>query len=800
MIAITVNIDDFFEDFEVKKDEYRVRYNKELDDSIKNALLHSHVGSVIIVGSRLGGGKTTLTLKNLFTFMPSLTPLSFIFLSPTHRNSSNAIETLIKVYEEDWSGSGLEMDELKGKKHYCLDKDYLKYAGKLGMQVSAFCDLCSYKNTICEFWKKFRFLMNTSTSFRAVHAFLGNIVNVLIEKGHYTDIVIDENPKSTMFERIMITTKALQRYSKFLSSEMSDYKNEDRYKLLAHLVERLHVLMLYLDDRKKFEMILRSIYDKIVEDGLLSLETADLAIQSVSIVRDIVVRTRSTKGLPRRLALFETFSNIVRRTVDESKDYEFFKYSFEVTKNAVFLRYCDLSILQNKSVRTWILDATTSPVFYKQIFSDPFFDIKVIDDTSIIKNHFIVVQLNDAKYGMTSLARFDHEKNAWTPTEKFAEIFDLACRIIKKHEGKRILIVSRKSQGIMKMLKENLAERLEHVKIYAHDKPKFDEIDKQAIDDIKATSGVCLDYYSVSRGVNYYDGFDTCILFGGAFPNNETIKRESVISGMSKEVLVKTQTEDEMNQSWGRIRPGPESIVYVLSSIELGFVNEFNTFKCSRDEMKTFIENGFAVTKEKIEMFMADKDFLKHACLDQPLPPKYSSFRFLDKLMPTIKKTAEEIMESMREKVDENDTGVDLADLRETFSADVKDYLAIMEARGTVKSIAYKKTPTSRRMTTRIVPGGKEKTFDPFRVQCEKSVIDGKPKPNILNNIIYTTRFQLDNKANVTSILRKFGAVETDKENRNAVEMVLTELVTRGLFLVKQERNARIYSFNDLME
>lgn len=793
-----MNIDNFFEGFEVKKEEFKTRYNKELDDNIKKAMVNSHVGSVIIVGSRLGGGKTTLVLKNLFTFMASIDPISFIFLSPTHRNSDDAVSTLAKVFEEDWNDSGLEIDELKGKRHYCLDEDFMTYAGKLGIQLSAFCELCSYKETICEFWKKFKFLSSTSTPFRAVHAFLGNIVSVLIQTSKYTDVVIDENPKSTMFRRQMVTTKSLQRYANFLSSQMSTYKQEDRYKLLLHVIERLNTLLLYIDDKKKFELVLRSIYDKIEEDQLLSLELADLIIQSVTIARDIAVSRKSTNGLPRHMDLFETLADIIRRTINDSRNYEFFHYSFELGKKMFFLRYCDLSILQNKMVRTWILDATTSPVFYKQIFADPFYDVKVVDDTSIIKNNFLVLQLNDAKYGMTSLARYNHETKEWKPTDKFAEIFDIACRIIRKNEGKRILIVSRKSQGILKMVKENLLERFNAIKIYTHDRPKFDENDKAIIEDIKNTYGICIDYYSVSRGVNYYDGFDICILFGGAFPNNETIKRESVISGISKDVLVKTQTEDEMNQSWGRIRPRDDSLIYVLSSIDLGFVNEFNTFKCSIEEMKQFIDNDFVITKDKIDMLLDDKEILKHLFSTQPLPARYISFKFIEAYLPAVKKKADEIMASILLAVKSKKTGIDMAELKEVFSTDIKDYIAIMESRNDIKLVGYKKSVSSKRMTTRVVLGNEDTAkFDPFHVQCENSIIDGNPKPTILNDIIYTTRYLLDNSCTVTSILKTFNATSTSKDNRNVVETILNELCSRGIFLKKKDRASYIYSFNE---
>lgn len=788
------NVDDYFEGFEVKKNEYRQNFNKELDNQIKTALLNSRIGSVIIVGSRLGGGKTTLVIKNLYAFTPSINPISFIFLSPTHRNSENAFNTFKDVFEEDWNNLGLDIEELKGKKHYCIDKDYMKYASRLGIQLSAFCDLCSYKDTVCEFWSKFRYLSDTSTSFRGVQAFLGNIVNVMVEKGKYTDVVIDENPKSTLFQRCMVAAKSLRRYAAFLSNMMGDYKQEDRYKLLVHLVERLHSLLLYLDDKKKFWVIHRSIYDKIREDDLLSIETCDLMLESIKIARDMAVKNKHTRGLPRRLDIFETLSKIIRKMIDGGMDYDFFHYSFEITKTAMFLRFCDLSVIQNKMVRTWILDATTSPVFYKQIFTDSFYDIKIIDDTSIIKNNFLVLQLNDAKYGMTSLTRYDHERNEWKPTQAFADLFDLTCRIINKNEGKQVLIVSRKAQGVQKLLKENLMERFKDKAIYAHDKPKFDASDEKVIE----TANIALDYYSVSRGVNFYRKYSVCILFGGAFPNKETVKRESVISGISKDVLTKTQTEDEMNQSWGRIRPKQTSTIYVLSNIELGFVNEFNTFKCTMDEMRRFIENGFAITKEKIEMLVNDKDLLKHLFLGKDIPPRYLSFQFAGQYFPAVKQEAEKMMDSIMAEIGRTKSGIDASELKEKFHFDIKDFLFILESKKKIGIVTYKRTFTSRKMKTRIVIRGKDDVdFDAFNVQCENTEIDGKRRPGIVDEIIYTLRFVLENTCNVTSLLKALKAKPTSKSNRENIEVILTELVTRGTLKKEVKGKESTYSFNE---
>lgn len=793
-----VNIDDYFEGFETKKEAFKARYNKELDVAIKTELVHSHIGSVIIIGSRLGGGKTTLTLKDLFTFMPSLNPIPFIFLSPTHRNSDDAFQTFKMVYEEDWVESGFEMDELKGKSKYCIDDDFKIFSAKIGIPLSSFCELCSYKDKICEFWSKFKYLLNTATPFRGVHAFLGNIVTKMIDEGKYTDVVIDENPKSTMFIRCLISPKAIQRYIRFLVSKMDGYKNEDRYKLLLHLVERLNTLILFIEDRKKYGLVLRSIYDKIREDDLLSIEMCDLIKDSMTNARDLAVRNGKTNGLPRRMDIFDTFSNIVRKTIIESKDFEFFHYSFECSKTSVYLRYCDLSMLQNKMVRTWIIDATTSPVFYKQIFSDPFYDIKLIDDTSIVHNNFLVLQLNDANYGMSALAKYNQEKKEWAPTDKFAEIFDLTCRIIEKNEGKRILIVCRRAQHILQMLYDNLLDRIKNVKIYAHQQRKFDDDDKAEIQEIRDASGVCLDYYSVSRGINYYDGFDVCILFGGAFPNNETLKRESIISSISKDVLVKTQREDEMNQSWGRIRPRSDSIIYVLSSIELGFVNMFNTFKCSVDEMKKFIDDGFVVTQDKIDMLLGDKDVLKHIFLNRDLPAKYNEFRFIEKYIPIAKKQAEETMNSILEIISKKKTGIDAVELKEKFTIDIKDYASIMETKKLIKSIGYKRTLTSKKMKTRIVLGNQESVnFDAFRVQCENSIIDGKAVPTIFDDIIYTARYVLKNSCTITSILKEFNASTTNKDNRSIVESILMELVHRDIFIKKRKGPSYTYEFNE---
>jgi len=91
-------------------------------------------------------------------------------------------------------------------------------------------------------------------------------------------------------------------------------------------------------------------------------------------------------------------------------------------------------------------------------------------------------------------------------------------------------------------------------------------------------------------------------------------------------------------------------------------------------------------------------------------------------------------------------------------------------------------------------------SFDPFALQCASSLLDGKPRKNVHDEIVYNIRFVLNNECNVSSLLKSMKVVVTSKENRDVIEGILNGMVRKGTLKKRVEGTSSVYSFIEPLE
>ena len=797
---------EFFEKWLPDTQEARERYSADLDSKIQTSITAAQAGSVTHVGSSLGGGKTNLVLKNMLVFSSDyFVDAPFMFLFPTRRNAEDAILKFNELYSKEIANSGIKYTKFFGKEFYCENEEYLSLSKKYRIQLSCFCEKCDYKEHECEYWFILNDLMRNSTSFIGVHAFLGNIVDILLEKGRYRFIVIDENPNSTIFKKVEMKRKEVKNFSTFLNKEVPKSKdNSRRHDLLNFIVEKIIMVDFYKDERPNYVSTLKELYAKIMENPDLSIMTCEYVNSIIeSIIVALIEGKKMKAAIPKNLVFFDTLSSIIRKSIEKGDDFEFFYYSFQKTSKGIYLNFCDINIVRKKTAATWILDATTSPVYYKDIFKKPDFDMKSFGDSDLIRNYFFAVQLVDAKYGMNMLSAFNANEKKFEPTENFKNLFEMVCKIVKKYPKKRILIISRKSRGIQDMIFENMMEHFPDKHIYRNNrKVKAKEIkegkrDPNLLDiDIVKKSEICIDYYGVSRGVNMYDGFEICILFGGAFPNREEIKRMSLISGIGTEVMRKTQEEDEMNQSWGRIRPTTRSMVFVLSSVELYFSSMANTFKVTSDELNEFLDGKDLISREKVEQLKKERSIIRYAILGEEITGKVKDFLYFEQYVPVLTNEILSDASAVIDEVKSHKEGVDLSDMKNVRDFITNDLIDALEEKMEIRFGFSKKTLTSKRMRKRLFSSNEcRNAYDDFSTRCNNTAFDGKNLKDLFNKIIYNVRFVMDGSCNTTTLLKSLKIKHTNIKNRKNMDLILAELVRRKIFDVRMKGSVINYVY-----
>lgn len=799
-MSIFETIDDaeLFDDLPIKDEKYKKNFDRALDLKLKKAIKRTSVGDVIIVGAKLGGGKSLLVLKLLATYSPALAALSFIFLSMNHRNSDGLIRLAEDIWK-DWKKAGIDIDVLKGKSHYCQKENYVKASEKYGIELSLFCKTCDFKDHQCEFWFKYNEFLQTSKSFRGVHAFLGNIVDVMFERAKYTDLVIDENPKSTIFQRCAFTEETITKFAVYAMKTMKGKCGKKVYDLLAKILDTMQLLYAYRTDKKKFNEKIKELYDKVKYDDSLSLETCSVIEGAINdIVEKITSNIKTKEDFPRHLNVFKVLSMVIEKLINKGESAEFFQYSFEHSKKCIYIHYCDLDMIRKPNARIWILDGTTSTAFWRQIYGQGRIpNENVIDDVSIVRNKFLVLQLSDGKYGMNTLTKFNKETRKWFITDEFIELYDLLKKYIIKNDGKRILIISRKAQGIQRLLYENLMVDFPDKKIHINDKSVNNEVASEITEEMMDKYDICLDYFGVSRGTNIYKDFDRAVIFGGAFPNRERVKRESIISGIDSNVLTKCETEDEMNQSWARIRPKDDKKeVLILSDVELGFVNHFKTFKMTVKELNDYFDGKPLVSSEKVDFLKKNKTIIDHVLLGTPYDEKleglYSFNTHLDATIKSIRKDVDHILRVVKR----NKEGIDVDDISTTIDFDAKMMIDALVKLKEVHVKYYKPSMSSRKMKERVFSTKKLlDAFDEFPFHCSNTPFDGETIDDLHKKLLYILRYKMKGSGSTTAILKKLKVDGSNEKNRSNMEKILDEMVRRKILTKMIKGKGWIYNF-----
>jgi hypothetical protein len=504
-------------------------------------------------------------------------------------------------------------------------------------------------------------------SWRGPHAFLGNIVNYAVEKAGTTEIVIDEIPITTIFKTIEIDVNKVMKTIAFVKKHCPKNKYQ---KTLIGLLNHITLLFASTTDQDTLNDILDSVVNSIdsgierIKDDVNEFEEYGLDI--FKLIRDMIINKRDIDDIPRRIQFLDIYIKIVVKYIREEKKKEFLRYSFSQGRmgrvQIVSFHYCDLDVIKNDDARIWILDASTHPSFYRNIYKKRLYQI---GDSSRVKNNFLVIQSSENKYGINRLMKVERESSKsikYKPTKDFKDIYSITRKIVRKYSDKKILICCRRSRGILQTIHRGLKKTFPDKKIFVHQRSS-----QKVDDDEVGSSDVSIDYYPL-RGINSYRNYDICILFGGAFPNPNETKRLSVISGINKDVIIKTQREDEMNQAWGRIRPKSDSIIFVLCNLDLGFTSTTKTAYMTNSEIHDFIDNGFFINRNMLSEFIQKKSFVHGIVNNDDLEKKgYSNIPFIENYIKEgkviVKKLVKKILLKCRERVG----GINYSSLKRSF-------------------------------------------------------------------------------------------------------------------------------------
>jgi len=783
----------------------KARYNKPLDEKLHQQILNSNVGDVIVVGTRLGGGKSFLTLKLMNSYFAYDEIVhKYIYLTPTHRLGIETVETFKKTIDNKELEKKYELFEIKGKTNYCIHGEYIKSSEEYRIPLSYFCEECPEKfgkdgTRQCEFWYRLNYLLKTGESWMGVHAFLGNIANFLIEKSHYLDVIIDELPYSTIFVSERITEKNLGGALSYLNDNASECMER---QFIIGILNHLCLLISHNEELKiekiKKQGVLDSLFHLISGNDMnLKDKIVEFVEELLKKIRNMIMINVKTTSIPKNIGFLLTLSKIINKNMREKKDVEFLKYSIDVNPrrikkrffNELTLHYCDLSILNVEDVRLWILDGTTHPSFYKSIFSKE--RLIFIDNSYEIHNDFLVIYSNEHKYGINKLILRDKEKKTYEDTSIFKEIYGITRRIVERFEKKRILIVCRKSNKIQEILIQKLKNDFPNKKIYCH-------LSSKQKDDTKTIqeSDISIDYYGAIRGINSYIGYDICVLFGGAFPNPKDIRRQSVISGINKDVMLKTQREDEMNQSWGRIRPTKSSIIFVFCDIDLGFKNIHNIYKLTNEQIIKFLNTDILIDNETFYRLCSDKDFVI-STIENQKNEKYK-IPFLDEYKKKIKDEFNEQSNKIKREIDLYKNGIDLSELKKKFKYELFDVIIrylIDKKQVNIKS--YNTSLHSKNKKKRVFTKDYDvEKFDTYTTMIENMKIDGKKlEVSLYNQILYLIKYVNENRTlNQIFIELK---IKNTNENIEIVKSIVFEMKKRNEIEEKQVKSHKYLNYKN---